>query len=537
MKKFTQLTITFLVILSFGLSESYGVTKRWDGSIGPPPFWNSAGNWDPVGIPTADDDVIIDLGAPYPMVRGGWTAVCKSLTMNPGVSLNIVGTLTVSGNFVIESDATGTAWLMNNGTLTVNGTSIVEQYILGSEYPDGNDQWHLISQPVASVSTSGVFWHCYLKEYSASTGVYSDVGEGQTLNTIMKGYSVMYSYHPGYPDNKTLQFTGAINNGDYTYNLDNTGDAWNLSGNPYPCSIDWDDADWTKTNVDATVYVWDNSINGGSGNYISWGNGVGELTDGIIPPMQGFFVKANAADPVIGVTTGVRTSTPHNFYKNTVNDLLSLHVTGPNTYSDKVFINFNSNSTEGFDSEFDAYKLSGYETAPQFYSIIPGCNLTVNVLPEITEDTEIDLGFTCGISGDYTITPDGFESFGSSVQLHLKDLKENKIINLRETENYDFSYSTGEPAERFKLYVSSPQGISDIVGVDVNIYSFSNTIKVISSELLSGELIVYNIMGEKVLSQEVNSKESTIILNAASGAYLVKFVTDKGISTKKVYVN
>ena len=50
-------------------------------------------------------------------------------------------------------------------------------------------------------------------------------------------------------------------------------------------------------------------------------------------------------------------------------------------------------------------------------------------------------------------------------------------------------------------------------------------------------MIVYNIMGEKVLSQEVNAKESTIILNAASGTYLVKFVTDKGISTKKVYVN
>ena len=55
--------------------------------------------------------------------------------------------------------------------------------------------------------------------------------------------------------------------------------------------------------------------------------------------------------------------------------------------------------------------------------------------------------------------------------------------------------------------------------------------------MISGELIVYNIMGKKVLSQEVNAKESTIILNAASGTYLVKFVTDKGISTKKVYVN
>ena len=514
--------------------EVFTGTYTWNYAAPNPPFWSFAGNWSPSGVPTADDNVIIDDGAPYPACTGA--NFCNNLTMNPNVSLTInpVATLTVSGNMLMESDATGTAWMLNSGTLTVNGTSTVQQYVVGAEYPDGNDQWHLISQPTASINSTTVFTNCYLKEFNATTGQYANVGADQTLNTIMKGYSVMYAYNPGFPTSKTIEFTGAINNGPYSYNLINAGDGWNLAGNPYPSSIDWDNAGWTKTNLDAPVYVWKSS----TGNYITWNGTTGLLTDGIIPPMQGFFVKANADDPVIGVANTVRTSNPQNFYKNTVPELLSLGVTGnANSYSDKVFINFNSNSTEGFDGEFDAHKLPGNETAPQFFSIIPGYDLTTNVLPKITENTEIDLGFTCGISGDFTITADGIGSFGSSVQLYLKDLIGGEIINLKETVVYDFTYSVEDDAERFKLFVSSPQGISNIGGLDVNIYSFNNTINVISSEIISGELIVYNIMGEKVLSQEVNAKESTIILNAASGTYLVKFVTDKGISTKKVYVN
>ncbi|MBI9037319.1 MAG: hypothetical protein JEY97_04230, partial [Bacteroidales bacterium] len=414
MKKFTHLIVTFIVIMSFGLSQGFAqTTYTWNFTPPNGPFWSIAGNWSPVGVPTANDDVIIEDGAPFPACIG--PNFCKNLTLEPTASLTINpgATLTVSGNMLLKSDATGTARHHNNGTLIVIGTSTVQQYIVGAEYPDGNDQWHLISQPTASINSTTAFNNCYLKEFNATTALYTNVGADQTLNTIMKGYSVMYTYVPGSPapTSKIISFTGTINNGPYSYNLVNSDEGWNLVGNPYPSSIDWDNAGWTKTNLEATVYVWSVAI----GNWISWNGTVGGLTDGIIPPMQGFFVQANGDNPVIGVTNTVRKPSTQNFYKNTVPELLTLGVTGSNSYSDKVFINFNSNSTEGFDGDFDAHKLAGNETAPQFYSIIPCYDLSVNVLPEITENTEIYLGFTCGISGDFTITADGIGSFGSSV--------------------------------------------------------------------------------------------------------------------------
>jgi len=152
-------------------------------------------------------------------------------------------------------------------------------------------------------------------------------------------------------------------------------------------------------------------------------------------------------------------------------------------------------------------------------------------------NTIIDIGFSCGLSGDYSITAEGMESFGTSVQLILEDLSENITINLREVSSYDFSYSTGDDVNRFKLFVSSPQGISDISNMNVNIYSFDNIIKINNNEAINGEIIICNILGEKVSSKNISrNSEASIVLENAQGVYLVKFITDKGVITKKVYV-
>jgi len=270
----------------------------------------------------------------------------------------------------------------------------------------------------------------------------------------MKGYSVMNTYYPGAADYKILEFSGTLNNGNYSINLVNANDGWCLVGNPYPSAIDWDNPGWTKTNIGSTIYVW----NSATGNFLSWNGCVGGLTDGIIPPMQAFFVKATGDNPVIGVTNSVRISYPQGFYKNTSQDLLSLSVTGSNGYFDKTFVNFNSNSTVGYDKNFDSKKMEGDKTAPQLFSIIRENNLTVNVLPEISENTEINIGFSCGLSGDYSILAEGIDSFETSVKILLKDIKENKTIDLRKKDAYSFSYSITDETHKFKLYIlSSPE--------------------------------------------------------------------------------
>lgn len=88
-----------------------------------------------------------------------------------------------------------------------------------------------------------------------------------------------------------------------TYTVDgDTG--WNLVGNPFGASIDWDDAaNWTKTNIDASIYIWDPNSN----QYKTWNGSAGDVTDGIIAPFQGFWVKANAASPELAVSRDAKT--------------------------------------------------------------------------------------------------------------------------------------------------------------------------------------------------------------------------------------
>lgn len=94
-----------------------------------------------------------------------------------------------------------------------------------------------------------------------------------------------------------------------------TGDkGWNLVGNPFLAAIDWDNAaGWTRTNIDNTIYVWDET----TAQFRFWNGITGTLNDpfneddasgsGIIMPFQGFWVKANDSNPALSVNQQAKT--------------------------------------------------------------------------------------------------------------------------------------------------------------------------------------------------------------------------------------
>jgi len=51
------------------------------------------------------------------------------------------------------------------------------------------------------------------------------------------------------------------------------------------------------------------------------------------------------------------------------------------------------------------------------------------------------------------------------------------------------------------------------------------------------ELSVYNVYGEKVYSQIVNSKSNIVYLDVTSGIYFMKIISDKKIVNKKIVIN
>jgi len=145
-----------------------------------------------------------------------------------------------------------------------------------------------------------------------------------------------------------------------------------------------------------------------------------------------------------------------------VDNLLKLTIIG-NSYSDQTFVVFVPGSTTGFDSEYDAYKLMGIYAAPQLYSIITCCNLSVNALPDINTNLEVQLGFRVGADVSYTIYANELNSFGSDTTITLEDTKENVFLELMTDSIYTFDGFTTDDTERFKLHFNFPMKLDATV--------------------------------------------------------------------------
>ena len=113
---------------------------------------------------------------------------------------------------------------------------------------------------------------------------------------------------PGFP--KTLvqsgtDVTGAFSFSNVTYSSTSSvdDDGWNLIGNPYAATMDWNAAGWVKTNIDNTLYVWDPA----TADYQTTNGVVGSLAAGLVAPAQGAWVHATGA-PTLTAPAAARTT-------------------------------------------------------------------------------------------------------------------------------------------------------------------------------------------------------------------------------------
>lgn len=184
--------------------------------------------------------------------------------------------------------------------------------------------------------------------------------------------------------------SGAVDfNVTYTAEADS---GWNLVGNPFLATINWDEASgWTKTAMAPVIYVWDES----SGEYLDWNGTTGSLNNGLIKPFQGFWVKASGAGPTLIVNQNAKTaSTAGTFYsrdtprRNTGLDTAGEPVpqieltftAGPHT--SRTFVMFSEDARSSIDA-MDAYRLRSL--APSFlesYTVTTGGDrLSINNMP------------------------------------------------------------------------------------------------------------------------------------------------------------
>lgn len=507
-------------------------------------IWNGNSNWSNVanwnnGIPGVATSAIINSGN----LEINNVAECNNLsittgsivTILPNKSLTVFGNFENKGSIIIKSDSSGSGSFINYGIITGNGNIIVEKYLAKSNPAD----YSLVCSPVTNATISStVFSNTTFQSFNEPTQTWQNLAANSILQSG-KGYLINCN------SNKKIEFSDTvIANGNIGFNnltfSNNAGtnipNGFNLVGNPYTSAVDWNNTNWTKTNIDASIYTFDGV------NYVSWNGEIGSLTDGIIPSLQGFFVKANANNPVLVMPDTARLHNSQPFYKsspNSLNELLIVKATG-NNYNDVAYINFNSNASAQFDTEYDAYKLFGISDAPQIYTILPSnnTNLSINVMDSVKPGLSVPIGFKAGVAGVYSLSFNNQSSFAPAINMYLEDTKTNTITNLRNTPDYSFTSTPGDNPNRFVLDFFNPTAIDENSTVNVNIYSFNKQLVVqFDKNAENSKMIVYNLLGQVVKELVLNGSTTfTVNVSDLQGNYIIQVINKSNVSSKKINI-
>jgi hypothetical protein len=538
------------------------------GTSGAETDWNTSTNWCG-GVPTSETNVIISSSAPYqPVVSNSPTAECLSLTINTGASLTINagqaltvgGTLSNSGTLNLNSSGTGIASL-KVGSYTDNGTENIQLYLTGDDAGTG---WHYISSPVSSVPPSlfTAVASTAVAEYQESL-ISTDMNNGW-VTSLGYHYNTMiptpawesgsfwiynsnlvagrgYYYYSASTTSTPFNIQGSINTGDVPVSLSyNSGvfddtpaqQGFNLIGNPFTCGIDWDlvvlnNSIWTD--VEAAIYFRSNGV-------IYTYNGTttvpGDLGDGAeIPPMQGFFIKANAG-ATLSIPAAAKIHTGHVRYKGSSSvPLVRLQIQNSDK-TDETVIGFNDKATMSFDNLFDARKIFATSDAPYIYSSLEGTKYTINAIPFPQSSISIPLVINASTDGSYTITATQIEGL-ENYKVYLLDKSQNFTSDISSNKSYSFNSSTGLFTDRFVLTVSNIlTGIPEnsINNTPFNIYWTSEMINV---QTLSddwngslGEIRVLDLAGRliSINGDIVFSKDEIrqLPIRGRSGIYFVQ---------------
>jgi len=475
------------------------MNNLWTGEINS--LWTTAANWSKNTIPNIDEDVEITNSLPWPIIESSVGASCNNITVNTGATL----TINSGGS------------LITNGAITNNGTINIQRTIT-------KDRWHLISSPVTD-ATAQVFENDYLQSWSEPNAAWTDIVSTGTSLSPAKGYSLWTMY----PTDHNYTFTGTPNTGDISISLTTQGTGGlynraNLLGNPYPSAIDWSMLDDTY----GAVYYWQGNGTDGEGTYLSWNNGSGDGSQ-YIAPAQGFFIVAASAG-TFSLTNAHRTHSVGSYYKSasdTKDNVLVLETVSKGI-SDKLYVNFDTEASEDFDLQYDAYKFpSGTAGLSELYSYTDDKKLSIDVRPE----TElIQLGFSNSLSGTYSIGISQANGIGKAT---LEDTKTNTFSDLLKGA-YSFSYQAGESDQRFKLHLGTV-GVEETPDSEIAIYSYHETAYINLKDQWKGDIYIYNMAGQLITSREAATGLVSLGINAP-GIYIVKVVSDKKTTTAKIFI-
>jgi hypothetical protein len=245
--------------------------------------------------------------------------------------------------------------------------------------------------------------------------------------------------------------------------------------------------------------------------------------------MQGFFI-VTAANGTFSLTNSNRVHSTTLFYKSGsgLNANTLVLATMGESYSDKLFVNFNPAATEGFDLQNDAHKFLGYTAGvSELYSYTGDKKLAIDVRPETSI---IQLGFTNTVSGEYQI---GIDQIADIPVAYLEDTKTSTFHDLL-TGPYAFSYTAGESDKRFLLHFGTT-GIKETGKDAATVYSYKKTVYINMVDQSKGDIFIYNMAGQQVATRTSAQGMNEIKL-PNTGNYIVKVISKNNTVVRKVFI-
>lgn len=462
----------------------------------------------------------------------------SSLEIQPGAWVTIGGTTTnmnSTNGIIVKSDLSGSGSLIHNATL-VQGT--VQEYLT-------SEQWHLVSPPITDAEI-GSYFDIYLTNWDEATATWAYLVDPLTM-PMEEGEGFGAWATEQYTGSTAIDFAGILNVSDIPLSLDytlaSTQTGWNLIGNPFSASLDWNDS-WALNDVGGWAVVYDDGVDRGWNPYLPPGSqSYNGKTDGIIPITQGFWVRATDAGANMTIPATERTHNNQLFYKEGQEvsvPTLRLAVEG-NENSNEAVVIMMQDATTGFDGLYDLEKFNNESGVPKLFSLMDESELCVNVLPEDFVDNSepsVDMGFGLGMDGQCKISASGMESFEPDIPIYLEDLKENQMIDLRIHQDYIFTTTPLDDVHRFILHFADPLDVDEILETNqIQAYGADGKVYISINNELTGIAKVYDVMGREAGMLNLDGSSSLYSLPVERNVYyVVRVVCKEEVFNQKVYV-
>ena len=577
-----------IVILSFVLSLNLVIAQTGDGSSGNP--YTGTLTQDRIWYPDSYPGGII-----YAMnitIPSGLTLTISPGAFNGGLVQFGTSSLTIDagGTFIINPQTNVTVrTITNNGTMRLesyanepgvaslihriySGTGAVqtEIYLSGGTTPENDYKWHYLSVPVNNVSVS-TFPTLNLAQYIESlvTGADNYTGwvaydgyqyssgtiTGPTFSVLSLGTG--YNYYSAASATYTL--TGALNIADVDVPVTcGTGypdyQGYNLIGNPFASCLDWDYIidQYPPFFVNDAIYFTNNGL------IASYVGGVGaDGGTGTIPPLQGFFVKANA-NSTVTLPYDARThnldqqrykkkSTGESYLSSDTISFVRLQLKNSPDSADLV-VRFNDRATAEADKMFDAYEFSKTAGAVNIWSKSGNIAYSINGLPFPESTVSVPIGMNVKTAGKYKLSSNELKNM-DYYSVTLKDLTTNKTADLKNGEFIEFDAPEGMNENRFILVITkSTTAIPEYLSTErkFKIYYSSGLINImpLSDEYYNsgGSVTIYDLSGGKVFQQNNIDWQGSGVLKQLSpqtswrGIYLVEVKAGNQKFVKKINI-